>query len=66
MSRHIWIPSRITSGAFVLIDPSSESLSADDSSIETKIYSYSSALRSFSTKLTSSNYAKVIMSPVCS
>ena len=45
---------------------SSESSSIDDSSIESKIYSSSATLRSFSTKFTSSSCAKVIISPVCS
>ena len=49
--------------AFVLVDPPSESPSLDNSSIEEKIGSSSSALRSFSAKLSSSNCAKVIMSP---
>ena len=54
------------SRAFILIDFSSESLSVDNSSIEDKIDSYHSALRLFYTKVPSSKYAKVIMSPVCS
>ena len=68
----------MSSRFFVLIDPSSESSSVDDSSIEAEINSYSSALRLFSNYLYSSplhsfsnisyssNCAKVIMSPLCS
>ena len=68
----------MSSRFFVLIDPSSESSSVDDSSIEAEINSYSSALRLFSNYLNSSpfhsfsniyyssNCAKVIMSPLCS
>ena len=61
---------------FVLIDPPLESSSVNDSSIEAKIDSSSSVLRSFDsyyyilcsfyTKPSSSNCAKVMMQPVCS
>ena len=66
ISGHIWFLSRIYSRGFVLIDPSSESFSVDDSSIEAKIDSYYTSFRSFSTKFPSSNCAKVIIFPVCS
>ena len=62
----IWIPSRMSSRSFVLIDSSSESSFVDNSSIEEKIDSYTSALHSYSTKTPSSNCAKVIMLLVCS
>ena len=62
----IWLPSQMSSRAFVLIDPPSESLSVDNSSIEAKFGSYSSALCFFSNQLPSSNCAKVIMPSVCS
>ena len=52
--------------AFVIIDMSSDSLSIYDSSIEAKIYFSSSVLLFFRTKFPSSNYSKVIMSPVYS
>ena len=48
------------------IIPLLESSYVDDSSIEAKIDSSSSALCLFSTKLPSSNYAKVIPLPVYS
>ena len=51
---------------FILIYPSSYSLSVENSSIEEKTDSSYSALRLFSTKSPSSKYAKVIMSPVYS
>ena len=54
------------SRAFVHIDYSSDLLSVDNSSIEYKINSSSSALHYFSTKFPSSNCAKVIKSPVLS
>ena len=52
--------------AFVLIDPSSDSSSVDDSSIEAKIDSSYATLRSFPTKFTSSNCEKVMILPACS
>ena len=52
---------------FVLIDPPLESSSVNDSSIEAKIDSSSSAIQSsFFTKFPSSNFAKVIISTVSS
>ena len=56
----------MSSRAFVLIDSSSELSSADDSSIEPKIDSYSTKSRSFSNKFPSSNCEKVIILPVYS
>ena len=52
------------SRSFLLIDPSSDSSSIDGSSIDAKIYSYSSALCLFSNKTPSSKCETVIMSPV--
>ena len=52
--------------ALVLIDPSSESLSVDISSIEDEFYLSSFVLGLFSNKFPSSKCAKFIMSKVCS
>ena len=60
------VPYQMYTRAFLLIDPSQESLSVYDSSIESKIGSSYATLRSFSTKPPSSNCAKVIILPVCS
>ena len=62
----IWLPYQMYLRAFILIYPSSDSSSVDDSSIESKIDSPSYKLHLFSTKLHSSKYSKVIMSPFCS
>ena len=56
----------MSSRAFVLIDPSSESSSVDDSSIEAEMDSSYSALCSIYSKPPSSKCAKVIMLPVYS
>ena len=55
----IWLSSRMSSRTFVLTDLSSESSSIHESWIEAEIDSYSSELRSFSTKLPSSNVLKL-------
>ena len=60
----IWLPPQMSLRAFVLIYMSPDSSSVDDSLIESEIYSYSSSLRSFSTKLPSSKCEKVIIFPV--
>ena len=56
----------MSSRAFILIDPSSYSSSIGDLSIESKIDSSSTKLRSFSTQSPSSKCEKFIISPVCS
>ena len=66
ISGYILLPSQMSSIEFVLIDPSSDSFSVYDSTIEDKVYLSSSSLHSFSTKLPSSNCAKVIMLQVLS
>ena len=60
----VCLPSGISSREFVLIDTSLYSSYVDESWIEAEIDSYSSVFNSFSTKLPSSNCAKVIMLPV--
>ena len=57
----------MSSTAFVLIDPSSDSLCVYDSPIEAEIYLFSyTTIRLFSTKLSSSNCTKVLIPPVFS
>ena len=66
MSRCKYFPYQISSRAFILIDPPSDSLSVYYSSIESIIDAYSATFSSFPTKLPSSNYTKVIILPVFS
>ena len=66
ISECIWLPYQISLGEFVHKDPSSDSSSIDDLSIEAEIDSSSSAFRLFPTKYPSTNYAKVMMSTVFS
>ena len=64
--RCTYFPSQISSRSYVLINQSSALLSTDDSPIESEIDSYSTKLCLFSNKPPSTNFEKVIMSPVCS
>ena len=61
MSGCIWLPYQMSLIVFVLIDPSFDPQSVDNSLIEDKTDSSSSELGLFSTKATYSKCAKVIM-----